>query len=148
VKLFQIEEPDGFPQDDDMPGAAIGIDATGRLAEIAFAVGGNALILTDREGFERDIPVPPLDAGAAAWQELFEWARVRAARALARPVTHAVLGLAHRPDAAALAAIEEAAKQAGLELLRISEPDTKSATGSAALALATLAEDTAPRPAS
>src|SRR5208282_6059652 len=45
VKLFQIEEPDGGPTDTDASGAAIGIDASGSQAEVAFSVGGNALVL-------------------------------------------------------------------------------------------------------
>src|SRR5262249_31935190 len=123
--------------------------ATGKLAEIAFAVGGNAVILADREGFARDIPVPPLAAGAAAWQELFELVRVRAARALARPVTHAVLGLAHQPDDAALAMLQEAAGRAELELLLVRQCDASGGPDAAspALALAVLAEDAAPPPA-
>ena len=61
---------------------------------MAFSVGGNAVILADREGFERDLPVPALDGCAEAGESLFEGARLRAERALARPVTHAVVVLA------------------------------------------------------
>ena len=62
VKLFQIEEPDGSPPDPDAPGVAVGIHLGGAHAEVAVAVGGNAELLTDREGFESDLPVPPLNA--------------------------------------------------------------------------------------
>ena len=94
MKLFQIEEPDGSPVDPDAPGVAIGIDISGANAEVAVAVGGNAVVLADREGFALDLPVPPPAAAAKAWQDLFEAARLRAERALAQPVTHAVLTVA------------------------------------------------------
>ena len=93
MKLFQIEEPDGGPTDPSAPGAAIGIDAGGAEVEVAFAIGGNASILADREGFERILTVPDPTTGDAQWQELFEAARLRAERALARPVSHAVVVL-------------------------------------------------------
>jgi hypothetical protein len=138
MKLFQIEEPDGSPADPDAPGAAIGIDASGADVVVAFAVGGNAAILADREGFEQDLPVPPPDAPDAVWQALFEGARLRAERALAQPVTHAVVALGAAPPDATLAA---AAGAAGLGILRRVE-----AAGAApALAAACLAEDLAPR---
>ena len=149
MKLFQIEEPDGSPADPDAPGVAVGIDASGRQVEVAVAVGGNAVILADREGFEREIAVPPLAAAApAAWQELFEGTRIRAERALARPVTHAVLGLAKTPGEAELATLKSAAREAGLELLLVMQWGTldRAACGSPALVLATMAEDTAPPP--
>ena len=94
MKLFQIEEPDGLPSDPDAPGAAIGIDASGAKGEVAFAVGGNAVALEDRDGFSIDLPAPPVCATAVAWQAFFESARLRAERALGRPVTHAVMVLA------------------------------------------------------
>jgi hypothetical protein len=137
VKLFQIEEPDGGPSDPDLPGAAIGIDASGAFAEVGFAVGGNAAILADREGFEASLPVPPPNSSIAAWQELFEGARLRAERALARPVTHAVVMLAGPAEAA----IAAGAAEAGLTLLRLLAAEGKAP----ALAAACLAEDLAPR---
>lgn len=148
MKLFQIEEPDGSPTDPDAPGAAIGIDATGKLAEVAMAIGGNAVVLADREGFERDLPVPPLDAASEAWQALFEGARMRAERALGRPVTHAVLAVASEPDAATPARLAQAAASGGLELLLVVKRDNFSLTaaGRASIGAATLAEDMAPRP--
>jgi hypothetical protein len=148
VKLFQIEEPDGSPSDPDAPGAAIGIDASGKLAEVAFAIGGNAVILADREGFERDLPVPALDATLETWQTMFEGARIRAERNLGRPVTHAVLASAREPDESTLARLTQAAVASGIELLLVLSWGKLSlaASGSPALAVAELAEDAAPPP--
>jgi hypothetical protein len=143
VKLFQIEEPDGSPADPDAPGIAIGIDISGKEAEVAVAVGGNAAGLDDREGFALDLAVPPPAAPAEHWQRLFEGARLRAERGLAQPVTHAVVAMAAVPDAALATHLAMAAAAAGLTLLRIIAPDP---TGPAALAAAILAEDLAPRP--
>ena len=72
MKLFQIEEPDGGPVDPTAPGAAIGIDASSAEVEVAFSVGGNALILADREGFEQVLLVPGIAAGKTEWQAVFE----------------------------------------------------------------------------
>ncbi|MGC2412177.1 MAG: hypothetical protein WA459_05720, partial [Stellaceae bacterium] len=83
MKLFQIEEPDGSPADPDAPGVAIGIDISGSSAEVAVAVGGNAAVLPDREGFALDLAVPAPGASHEAWQRLFEGARLRAERGLA-----------------------------------------------------------------
>ena len=146
MKLFQIEEPDGSPADPDAPGVAIGIDAGGDLSEVGFAVGGNAVTLTDRQGFERALPVPGPDAPLADWQALFEGARLRAERALARPVTHAVLVFAAALDPALAAELIRASEAAGVELLRI-VPRTELPPGQApAEAAALIAEDMAPRP--
>ena len=118
VKLFQIEEPDGAPADPDAPGAAIGIDAGGALAEVAVAVGGNAIVLDDREGFELALPVPAA-GGGRAWQELFEGARLRAERALAAPGD----ACRHRARRAARcrgrAVCSGGGEAAGLDVLRI-----------------------------
>jgi hypothetical protein len=146
MKLFQIEEPDGSPVDPDAPGVAIGIDAGGTHAEVAVAVGGNAVRLADREGFERALPVPAPDAAITAWQELFEGARLRAERALAQPVTHAVVALAAAPDAAFGARLDAAADAAGLALLRVVDPAALGAGNAPVLAAAVLAEDLAPSP--
>ncbi len=153
MKLFQIEEPDGSPVDPDMPGAAIGVDVGGAQAEVAIAVGGNAIVLADREGFALDLPVPALSASAEEWQGLFEGARLRAERALAQPVTHAVVAVAGPPDAALAALLPRAAEAAGLTLLRIAaraeiDAAAEQIGGPPALAAAILAEDLAPRPAS
>jgi hypothetical protein len=145
MKLFQIEEPDGSPSDPHAPGVAIGVDASGGLAEVAVSVGGNALILADREGFERDLPVPGPDAPLADWQSLFEGARLRAERTLARPVTHAVLVFAPL-DPALAAELLRASEAAGIELMRVLGPADLPGDGAPAEAAAVLAEDMAPRP--
>jgi hypothetical protein len=139
LKLFQIEEPDGSPADPDAPGAAIGIDLSGPRAEVAIAVGGNAALLEDRDGFEVDLTVPLLTAAMPEWQALFERARLRAERALARPVTHAVVAA----DPSLVERLPPAAAGAQLTLLRIATPD-KIAAGSPVLAAAILAEDLMP----
>jgi Hsp70 protein len=146
VKLFQIEEPDGQPADPEAPGAAIGIDASGGRVEVAFSVGGNAVVLEDREGFEQVLPVPAMATGRAAWQELLEGARMRAERALARPVTHAVILLPATPDADTARSLRQAAEYAGLAVLRVANQGELAAGSNAALAAAMLAEDLAPRP--
>src|SRR5579863_2244322 len=119
MKLFQIEEPDGSPPDPDAPGVAVGIDIGGGMAEVAVAVGGNASLLADREGFALDLPVPAPSAPPEEWQQLFEGARLRAERALAQPVTHAVLAVAAPPDPGFAARLSAASAAAGLTLLQI-----------------------------
>jgi hypothetical protein len=147
VKLFQIEEPDGSPVDPDAPGVAIGIDIGGAAAEVAVAVGGNAMVLADREGFALDLPVPSPAAPAEAWQRLFEGVRLRAERSLAQPVTHAVLALTSAPDAATAARLLTAGEAAGLTLLQFVALDASGTAEPAVLTAAVLAEDLAPRPA-
>jgi hypothetical protein len=146
LKIFQIEEPDGSPSDPDAPGSAIGIDAGGDLAEVAVSVGGNAVALADREGFERALPVPGPDAPLAEWQALFEGAKLRAERALARPVTHAVLVFAAALDPALAAELVQASEAAGVELLRILTAADLAPGQAPAEAAAVVAEDMAPRP--
>jgi len=146
VKLFQIEEPDGGPTDPNEAGAAIGIDAGGARAEVAFSVGGNALMLDDRAGFERALPVPANVAPTTEWQSLFEGARLRAERALARPVTHAVVVLAVMPGADAAERLRRAAERAGLKALRLFGRGELPAGATPALAASILAEELAPRP--
>jgi len=148
VKLFQIEEPEGGPTDSGAPGAAIGIDAGDADVEVAISVGGNAVVLTDREGFEQALAVPDLDAPPHEWVELFARARVRAERAIARPVTHAVIAFAAAPDEAARIWLTNAAEEAGLAVLRLAAAaELQSGAASAvALAAALLAEDLAPPP--
>jgi hypothetical protein len=147
VKLFQIEEPDGSPADPDAPGMAVGIHIGGMQTEVAVAVGGNAAILRDREGFESDLPTPPLNDPPDTWQSLFEGARLRAERALARPVTHAVLAVPSNVQRAAVERLIEAARAAGLDVLRVIGHDDIPAGEAPVLAAAALAEDVAPRPA-
>jgi len=141
VKLFQIEEPDGSPVDPDMPGVAVGIDLSGAMAEIAVAVGGNAMILLDREGFELSLPVPTSADGD--WERALAGARLRAERALARPVTHAavVLGAAGFEHS-----VRQATEVAGLILLRLVRADELPTGEPLACAAAAIAEDLAPRP--
>ena len=144
MKLFQIEEPEGGPAGADAPGAAIGIDASGAAAEIAFAVGGNAVVLDDREGYRQALPAPGAGAPVEAWRALFEGARLRAERALARPVTHAVILLGAAADADAEARLREAALAAGLVILRIARRPELPAGMAGAPGAAILAEDLAP----
>lgn len=146
MKLFQIEEPEGGPADDDAPGAAIGIDASAVAVEVAAAVGGNAVLLVDREGFEQILLAPRGGAAAARWQELLEAARRRAERALLRPVTHAVVVLAGAPDPETAERISAAAEAAGLVILKLVAPNDLPLGVAPALAAAILAEDLAPRP--
>src|SRR5262249_51893309 len=124
-----------------MPGAAVGIDLSGRMAEVAIAVGGNAVVLTGREGFELSLPIPPSTDGD--WERPLAGARLRAERALARPVTHAAIVLGS-------ADVEPAARQAmaaaGLTVLRVARIDELPAGEKRACAAAALAEDLAPRP--
>ena len=141
MKLFQIEEPDGSPADPDAPGAAVGIDVSGPVAEIAVAIGGNAAVLADRDGFEVDLTVPSPSAAMAEWQALIERARLRAERSLARPVTHAVVVAGE----SAAERVQSAAAEAQLVLLRIVTPDQIAGPEPRVLAAAILAEDLAPR---
>ena len=140
MKLFQIEEPDGSPSDPDAPGAAVGIDVSGARAEVAISVGGNAVLLADRDGFELDLTVPSSDAPEIAWRALLEGARLRAERTLARPVTHAVV----LAGSAAAKRLSAAAVAAGLVVLRLLTPDAITAGETPACAAAVLAEDLAP----
>jgi len=145
VKLFQIEEPDGGLADPTAAGAAIGIDASSAEIEVAFSVGGNAAILSDRDGFERVVPVPEITAGKPEWQQVFEWARMRAERALARPVTHAVIALGRTPNSNAANTLRDAAEGAGLGPLHLVAVSELSAAATPALAAEMLAEELAPR---
>ena len=146
MKLFQIEEPEGGPVDTNAPGAAIGIDATGAEAQVAVSVGGNAVVLADREGVERALPVSAGAAAEAEWRQLLEAAKVTAERALVRPVTHAVVVLAEVAEAGIAARLYDAASEAGLEILRVLTKSELPAGSNPALAAAVLAEDLAPRP--
>jgi hypothetical protein len=146
MKLFQIEEPDGSPVDPDAPGVAIGIDLTGMQAEVAVSVGGNAVVLADRDGFALDLPVPRPNASADDWQRLFEGARLRAERSLAQPATHAVVAIAATGPAEEkrLGAVAQAA---GLTLLDVVVPKTGAPEQPISCTAAIRAEDLAPRPA-
>ena len=146
MKLFQIEEPEGGPTDPTVPGAAIGADFSGAMAEVAMAVGGNAVIIGDRDGFERALPVPGSDAAEAEWQELIEGARLRAERGLARPVTHVVLVIPAGAGPGLTTLVRAAAEQAEVTVLRLIGPDEIGRDEQRALAAAILAEELAPRP--
>ena len=146
MKLFQIEEPDGSTVDPDAPGVAIGIDLTGAYAEVALSVGGNAAILTDREGFTLDLAIPGLEAATDDWQHLFEGARLRAERALAQPATHAVVALAVPAAAAIVERLGRAAETVGLKLLEVVQAAAADPEQPRACAAAIRAEDLAPRP--
>jgi hypothetical protein len=122
--LFQIEEPDGSPADEpDGPGIAVGIDIATPYAIVAVAVGGNAETLEARDGE----PGPPtaflrgpggsFDAAATAAALLA--LRGRAERALARPVTHAVIAVAEPLDALGRSGLSEAALTSGLVVTRV-----------------------------
>jgi hypothetical protein len=145
VKLFQIEEPAGSLPDPALPGAAIGVDASSTVAEVAFSVGGNAVMLNDREEFARVVPVP-VGASAADWLALFEAVRLRAERLLSRPVTHAAVVLPTSPPPAVGEAVLAAAGMAGLQILRLVDAAELPAADRLALAAALLAEDLMPQP--
>src|SRR5215470_1195263 len=108
MKLFQIEEPDDSPVDvAGSPGVAVGIDiAPGGIGRVAVAVGGNGEILPDADG-ERTLR-------ALGMAELLLGLCSRAAKQLARPVTHAVIAADSARDA-----IEAAAAEAGLIVLSV-----------------------------
>jgi hypothetical protein len=145
LKLFQIEEPDGAPVDPTVRGAAVGIVVGSATLDVAFSVGGNAVILMDREGFEQVLPTPEPSSEKETWQAVFEGARMRAERALARPVTHAVIALARPPDSGVAQRLREGAAAAGLEVLHLAAASELPAGPAPALAAAMLAEDLMPR---
>lgn len=145
MKLFQIEEPDGSPSDSDAPGVAVGIDAIAAQGEVALAVGGNAVRLEDRDGFEVDLTVPAAGAAAEDWRTFFEGARLRAERAVGRPVTHAVVVLGTTVEPVTLERITDAAGLAGLTLLEVMSWKAAGTGGRPVFAAASLAEDLAPR---
>jgi Hsp70 protein len=119
MKLFQIEEPDGTPLESDGPGAAVGIELSAVAGSaVAIAVGGNAELLPGADGTARIAASGLEDAQAVA--ALLLLLRERAEKALARPVTHAVVALAV-PGERARAATSAAAAAAGLVVLRLVE---------------------------
>jgi hypothetical protein len=152
MKLFQIEEPDGSPLEAEGTGAAIGIElSAAKGAAVAAAIGGNAEILRGAGGAER-FPVVALGDDAAALGPLLRALRERAEKALARPVTHAVVALEPPLYAGREAALASAAAEAGLILLRLIESDAAAilapgaaAADAAALGAAIQAEDDASR---
>jgi hypothetical protein len=143
VRLLQIEEPGGGPSDRDLPEAAIGIDASGAVAEAAFAVGGNAVRLRDRAEFARVLTVPAAPA-ETEWRALFEAVRLRAERVLSRTVGRAVVVLS-APPGRAEPMLRSAAAEAGIEILRLASAAEFSDSESPLLAAAILAEELSPR---
>ena len=120
MKLFQIEEPDGSPLEAEGPGVAVGIELSqAKGAAVAVAVGGNAELLPGTDGRPRLALPPPGDH--AALGALLLALRERAEKALARPVTHAVVA-SDALDAAARQALDAAAQSAGIALLRVVAP--------------------------
>ncbi|HWG80073.1 MAG TPA: Hsp70 family protein [Stellaceae bacterium] len=120
MKLFQIEEPDGSPLEAEGPGVAVGIELSpAKGAAVAVAVGGNAELLPGTNGTARLALPKPSDA--AALGALLLALRERAEKALARPVTHAVVA-SDALDAAARQALDRAAQMAGVTLLRVIAP--------------------------
>ncbi len=113
IKLFQIEEPDGAPESEDGFGMAVGIELSKRGgASVAAAIGGNAeLIVRPEPG---GIAATPTDAVLG---DLLRDLRSLAEKAVARPVTHAVI----RIDGLDVtdAAVVSAAAKAGVALLGI-----------------------------
>ena len=133
MKLFQIEEPDGSPLEPEGPGVAVGIElSAAKGAAVAVALGGNAELLPGADGARRLAMAEPGDARA-----LLLALRERAEKALARPVTHAVIA-ADRLDDAKRSALTQAAGAAALTLLRVLEVGA-----AAALARGARAEDAA-----
>jgi hypothetical protein len=117
MKLFQIEEPDGSPLDTEGPGMAVGIELSpAKGAAVAVAVGGNAELLPGADGALR--LALPAAGDAATLGTLLLALRERAEKALARPVTHAVVA-SDALDAAARQALDAAAQTAGIVLLRV-----------------------------
>ncbi len=136
MKLFQIEEPEGSPLESDGPGLAVGIALSPVLgAAVAVAVGGNAELLPGAEGARRLPPPPQVDE--ASLSALLLALRERAEKALARPVTHAVVAL-DAPAAVMQPILTKAAAGAGLVLLRVLD-----AAAAKALAKGAAADDAA-----
>jgi hypothetical protein len=122
--LFQIEEPDGSPIDEpEGPGAAVGIDLSSPHGAVAIAIGGNAEILNARDGSEGPETKGLRDASGAFLPKPTAAAllalRGRAERALARPVTHAVIVIDAPLDEAARQSLTEAAVAGELAVTRI-----------------------------
>ena len=136
MKLFQIEEPKSAPLSADGPGAAVGIDLALSSAAVAIALGGNAEILPGADGERR------LSTDGQALDSVLLALRARAEKQLARPVTHVVIAT---PDGRGGAALETAAKAAGLAVLRVvmqrAAAGADSGADAAALGAARIAED-------
>jgi molecular chaperone HscA len=126
MKLFQIEEPDGSPLEAEGPGMAVGIELSpGKGAAVAVAVGGNAELIPGADGAARLALPKPGDR--AALGTLLLALRERAEKALARPVTHAVVASDALDSGAARQALDAAAQTAGIALLRVIATDAAAA---------------------
>ena len=89
IKLFQIEEPDGSKDAEDGFGMAVGIELSrARGISVAASVGGNAQLVIKPDG--SGISGMP---GEAEFAQLFRDLRSLTEKAVARPVTHAVVRL-------------------------------------------------------
>src|SRR5215813_3775234 len=151
--LFQIEEPDGSPLSAEGPGAAIGIDLTDAEARVAIAVGGNAELLRAGDGEPGPATAPLRDAKglflATPTSAALLALRGIAERALARPVTHAVVAVAAPLDDAVRASLADAAAASDVAILRVLDRSEALALGGnapqgAALGAAIAAEELAP----
>ncbi len=150
MKLFQIEEPEGSPLASDGPGMAVGIALSPTLgAAVAVAIGGNAELLPGSDGTRRLPPPQHVDEGALS--ALLLALRERAEKALARPVTHAVIAL-DAPAEVMRPTLTKAAAGAGLMVLKVLDAPAAAALAKGAdaadapvLGAAIAAEDIAPR---
>jgi hypothetical protein len=125
MKLFQIEEPDGSPLEPDGPGMAVGVELSStKGAVVAVAVGGNAELLAGADGAAR-LALSDLRDPVALGMIMLAL-RERAEKALARPVTHAVVA-SEALDDAARRALDAAAQAAGIALLRVVAPTAAAA---------------------
>jgi hypothetical protein len=89
IKLFQIEEPDGSPDAADGLGMAVGIELSRGGVAVAASVGGNAELLVQPETGSL-----AHNLTEAALSDLLRDLRALSEKAVARPVTHAVIRLA------------------------------------------------------
>jgi len=89
LKLFQIEEPDGVPDPADGLGMAVGIELSRGGIAVAASAGGNAELLVRPEPGSLDP-----DLTEVALSDLLRDLRALSEKALARPVTHAVIRIA------------------------------------------------------
>ena len=122
--LFQIEEPDGTPiGEPEGPGAAVGIDLTRPRGAVAIAIGGNAETLTARDGSEAPETNGLRETSGAFLAKPTIAAlltlRGRAERALARPVTHAVIAITEPLDPMVRQSLAAAALASELIVTRI-----------------------------
>ncbi len=88
IKLFQIEEPDGSQAAEDGVGMAVGIEVSREHGvSVAASIGGNAELIVQPSG------TGIAAADEAALADFLRAARAATEKAVARPVTHAILRL-------------------------------------------------------